>query len=125
MRLVVVQVNATGDDPARHVALEVAAVSLGSEKRWDLTVPLTPEQLADADPSVLRRNGYYRRGLADRADLTRSVLSARIADLAGGFGWQHPRWDVPRKTLPIFSPDYSVASISSHDGTHVWQASEH
>ena len=29
----------------------------------------------------------------------------------------------PRKTLPIFSPDYSVASISSHDGTHVWQAS--
>lgn len=81
--LVVVQVNATGDDPARHVALEVAAVSLGSEKRWDLTVPLTQEQLADADPSVLRRNGYYRRGLADSVDLTRSVLSARIADLAG------------------------------------------
>ena len=93
--LVVVQVNATGDDPARHVALEVAAVSLGSEKRWDLTVPLTPEQLADADPSVLRRNGYYRRGLADRADLTRSVLSARIADLAGALAGKHPRWDVP------------------------------
>ncbi len=62
--LVVVQVNATGNDPARHVALEVAAVSLVSGKSWDFTVPLTQEQLVDADPSTLSRNGYYRRGLA-------------------------------------------------------------
>lgn len=53
--LVVVQVNATGNDPARHVALEVAAVSLVSGKSWDFTVPLTHEQLVDADPSTLRR----------------------------------------------------------------------
>ncbi|MBT9299296.1 hypothetical protein KKP62_30450 [Rhodococcus sp. GOMB7] len=81
--LVVVQVNATGNDPARHVALEVAAVSLVSGKSWDFTVPLTQEQLVDADPSTLSRNGYYRRGLADRADLSRPLLSGRIADLAG------------------------------------------
>lgn len=81
--LVVVQVNATGNDPARHVALEVAAVSLVSGKSWDFTVPLTQEQLVDADPSTLRRNGYYRRGLADRADLSRPLLSGRLADLAG------------------------------------------
>lgn len=80
--LFVVQVNATGNDPSRHVALEVAAVSIVSGQSWDFAVPLTQEQLADADPSTLRRSGYYRRGLTDHADNTWPILSGRIADLA-------------------------------------------
>lgn len=126
--LVVVQVNATGNDPARHVALEVAAVSLVSGKSWDFTVPLTQEQLVDADPSTLRRNGYYRRGLADRADLSRPLLSGlaggkqisdserrRIADLAGALAG-----NTLGGTAPEESADFLARLFRSFDVEPRW-----
>ncbi len=113
--LVVVQVNATGNDPARHVALEVAAVSLVSGKSWDFTVPLTQEQLVDADPLTLRRNGYYRRGLADRADLSRPLLSGRIADLAGALAG-----NTLGGTAPEESADFLAGLFRSFDIEPRW-----
>ncbi|MBH5141871.1 hypothetical protein [Rhodococcus erythropolis] len=113
--LVVVQVNATGNDPARHVALEVAALSLVSGKSWDFTVPLTQEQLVDADPSTLRMNGYYRRGLADRADLSRPLLSGRIADLAGALAG-----NTLGGTAPEESADFLARLFRSFDIEPRW-----
>ena len=116
--LVVVQVNATGNDPARHVALEVAALSLVSGKSWDFTVPLTQEQLVDADPSTLRMNGYYRRGLADRADLSRPLLSGRIADLAGALAG-----NTLGGTAPEESADFLARLFRSFDIEPRWHLS--
>ena len=65
--LVVVDVESTGLDPARHVPVEVAAINVTTGEELYFVPQLTSDQLGAADPRAMQINRYYERGLFARA----------------------------------------------------------
>ncbi|MBF6333544.1 hypothetical protein [Nocardia transvalensis] len=93
-RTIVVAVAPTGPDPLRHTAAEIAAIDTDTGQHWHLAVPLTPEQMAAADPDTLDSYAYSVRDVAGRAtrdaahfpESLRSLASALAGNtIAGAF----------------------------------------
>lgn len=65
--LIVVDVETTGLDTARHVPIEIAAVNVSTGESLYFVPYLDPADLGTADGGALRVNRYFERGLYDEA----------------------------------------------------------
>lgn len=123
--LVVVDVESTGLDPARHVPVEVAAINMttGEELRFVPRVAANALVGMPVAPEALRINGYYERGLwADPITYADTVDAYRLLwNMLDGntFGGCNPSFDAG-----MLIAGYRHASLChvnfSNDAPPVW-----
>lgn len=100
--LIVVDVETTGLDPARHVVLEVAAVNVHSGQELHFAPRVEPGALEAADPNALRLNRYFERGVFEM------VLRADVEDEA----WVELATMLDGNTLAGSNPTFDSAMLS-------------
>lgn len=71
--LVVVDVETTGLDPARHAVLEVAAVNVATGEEFCFAPWIPSAAMAMADPRALQINRYFERGVWADAPATQEA----------------------------------------------------
>lgn len=96
-QLIVVDVETTGLDPARHVPIEVAAINLATGEELHFVPFLHPDDLAASDYDALRMNRYFERGVFKQA-LPPAETRSRYEQLwewlhDSRFGGANPRFD--------------------------------
>lgn len=75
--LIVVDVETTGLDTTKHVAVEIAAVNATTGDELHFVPWLAPKDMAAADPYALSVNRYYeRRVFENQLDLAETFLKA-------------------------------------------------
>lgn len=109
-KVVFIDLETTGLDPAQHEIWEVGLIVDGQECEWQL-----PVNLAKADPGALRVNRYYernvgRRELADQPSA--GAVAAEVARLSAG---RHLVGAVPSFDAAFLAP-----FLRSHGQCHAW-----
>lgn len=123
-QLIVVDVETTGKDPARHVPIEVAAINLATGEELHFVPFLHPDDLAAADYDALRINRYFERGVFKQA-LPPAETVNRYQQLwewlhDSRFGGANPRFDAEMLRHGYGRASQSVARSSYQIAIEAW-----
>ncbi|WP_182357760.1 3'-5' exonuclease [Tomitella gaofuii] len=100
--VIVVDVETTGLDPAKHTVVELAAVDLDTGDHMVIVPALRKEDLAAASPRAWTVNRYFERRVYEQA-MGKSALNDALCEL---FGW------LDGATLAGASPAFDAAFLA-------------
>ncbi|WP_182359539.1 3'-5' exonuclease [Tomitella gaofuii] len=101
--VIVVDVETTGLDPAKHTVVELAAVDLGTGDHRVIVPGLRKEDLAAASPRAWTVNKYFERRVYEQA-MGKSALNDALCEL---FGW------LDGATLAGCNPAFDAAFLAA------------